>query len=250
MAVSANQKASREFFSRFPCAGSITRLFEHLPGAYFYAKDVHHRYIGVNRATLTDVFGLDDELDLLGRTDSEFQPPALAEAYHAEDRRVISRRETIANQMWLVPHVRGTPRWYVSTKTPLFDLAGEVLGLAGVMYLIETPEDQSAYFRELSPVVDHISRHYVDTISMKEMAEMAGLSATQFNQRFRTVLRMSPSDYVLSLRIQHAQRLLTETSQSLIEIAGTVGFYDQSHFTKRFHRTTGLTPRAYRTRFR
>jgi len=61
---------------------------------------------------------------------------------------------------------------------------------------------------------------------------------------------MSPTEYLLSRRIQHAQRLLTQTTKNIAEIGTTIGFYDQSHFTKRFRRVTGMTPLAYRTRFR
>ena len=225
-------------------------LFELLPSVCFYAKDSHHRYFAVNRLTLTDVFGLQREEDLLGRTDSEFQPPALAEAYHAEDRRVMDGRKPIPNQVWLVPHVRGTPCWYVSTKTPLFDPDSKVIGIAGVMYPIETSDEQATYFQELLPVVNYIDQNFTQEVSMKEMAAMTNHSATQFNHRFRTILRMSPTEYLLSRRIQHAQRLLTQTTKNIAEIGTTIGFYDQSHFTKRFRRVTGMTPLAYRTRFR
>jgi AraC-like DNA-binding protein len=238
------------FFRHHPMAESLVELFDFLPTVYFYAKDTKHRYVGMNLPTLNDVFGLESLDELLGKTDSEFQPPALAQAYHAEDRRVMDGGQTIANQVWLVPHVRGTPRWYVSTKTPIRDPQGNVIGVAGVMYPIETPELQAAYFDELLPVVKYIDAHYTQPISMKAMADLAQLSPSHFNQRFRTILRMTPSEYVLSRRVQLAQQLLTESSTSIINIAASVGFYDQSHFTKRFHRITGLTPSAYRAKFR
>lgn len=242
------QAFQNAFFQLHPTAREVMRLFDYLPSICFYAKDAAHRYVRVNWRNLTDVFGLKHEEDLLGRTDSEFQPPA--EAYHAEDRRVMEGGKPISNQVWLVPHVRGTPRWYISTKTPLFSPEGDVVGIAGVMYPIETPGDQATYFQELLPVVRHIEHHFTEEISMREMAAMGKLSATQFNQRFRTILRMSPTEYLLSLRIQQAQRFLTQTSKSIAEISAEVGFYDQSHFTKRFRRVTGITPRTYRTRFR
>ena len=244
------QPFRRAFFRLHPGAESVLELFEHLPSVFFYAKDSQHRYIGVNRATLTEVFGLESSDALLGRTDAEFQPPALAEAYHSEDRRVMDGGQTIPGQVWLVPHVGGTPRWYVSTKTPLRNPKGTVIGLAGVMYPIETPEEESRSFRELLPVIRYIDDHYTEEISMKDMAAMAKLSATHFNARFREILRMSPSQYVLSRRIEHARHLLTDTSLRLAEIGASVGFFDQSHFTKRFRKVTGLTPRSYRQRFR
>jgi len=241
---------SDAFYEQHPGARSVIGLFEHLPAVFFYAKDRQHRYVWVNQRTLAEVFGLDSIEDLLGRTDLDFQPPALAEAYHAEDRRVMDSAEAIPNQVWLVPHVRGTPRWYVSSKTPLFAVDDSVIGIAGVMYPIATPEEQASFFRELSPVIRFIEENYTETISMKDMAEMAGLSATQFNLRFRSVLRMSPTDYVLSRRIQDAQKRLTESSESIADIGINVGFVDQSHFTKRFRKVTGMTPLAYRKRFR
>lgn len=245
----SGQAFSDAFFARNPDARNLVVLFDCLPSALFYAKDADHRYVAINRRTLTDVFGLDDLNHLLGRTDSDFQPPALAEAYHAEDRRVMQSRQPICNQVWLVPHVRGTPRWYVSSKTPWFDQDGNAIGLAGVMYPIETPEEHESFFQELLPAVRYIDAHYTTTISMEDMADLTGLSSTQFNARFRAILRMSPTQYMLSRRIQQAQKRLVETDRSIAEIGMSVGFFDQSHFTKRFRRFTGITPLAYRKRF-
>lgn len=225
-------------------------LFAYLPQIYFYAKDREHRYVGVNEPVLRDVFDLGSASDLLGKTDADFQPPTLADAYHQEDRKVFDGGQTIANQVWLVPHIRGTPRWYKSTKTPLKDRLGNVLGLAGVMYPITTPAEQSQSFRELSPVIRHIESNYTQSISMEAMATSVGLSKSHFNQRFRELLRMSPTKFVLSRRMEHARRLLTETDDTITNIAVAVGFYDQSHFTKKFRQFAGITPLAYRKRYR
>ena len=70
-----------------------------------------------------------------------------------------------------------------------------------------------------------------------------------FNRRFRELLRMTPTQYLRSVRIQAAQQLLTTTSRTLVEIAVQVGYTDQSHLTKRFREATGMTPAAYRKRF-
>lgn len=248
--VQSESPFSDAFFEQHPDARSVISLFDYLPSALFYAKDAKHRYVAMSRRTLSDVFGLDDLRDLLGRTDLDFQPPALAEAYHAEDCRVMKMKQPIPNQVWLVPHVRGTPRWYVSSKAPWLDPAGKVIGIVGVMYPIDTPKEQAKFFHELLPAIRFIDSNYTKTISMKEMAEISELSSTQFNARFRAILRMSPSDYLLSRRIQDARNRLTRTNQSIAEIGAAVGFFDQSHFTKRFRRVTGMTPKGYRNRFR
>jgi transcriptional regulator GlxA family with amidase domain len=141
-------------------------------------------------------------------------------------------------------------QWYVSTKAPLRDPAGEVIGLAGVMYPISTPEEQAAMFREIYPVIRHFEENFRGDVDMKAMAKLAGLSSTQFNKRFRDLLRIPPTEYLLRLRIQEAQRLLAGGSAGIAEVAAETGFCDQSHFTKRFRRVTGMTPLSYRKRFR
>jgi len=118
------------------------------------------------------------------------------------------------------------------------------------MYRIETPEDQLTHFGDLLPALQFIDRSFRDDIVMSEVAELTGFSPTHFNRRFRQLLRMSPTEYLLSLRIQEAQRLLATTEHTIARIGHEVGFYDQSHFTKRFGKATGMTPRTYRLRFR
>ena len=241
---------SEAFLCENPGVRPLIQLFEYVPLVLFYAKDKHQRYFAVNRRTLMDVFGLSAVEELYGRTDSEFQPPALADAYHAEDRRMMQLNKPIPNQVWLVPHVRGTPHWYVSTKTPLYSATNRIIGIAGAMYPIATPAEEERFFSELAPAIRYLDENYTSAISMKEVAAKSGLSTSQFNHRFRTVLRMSPTEYILSRRIQDARDRLTGTFDSIADIGCDVGFFDQSHFTKRFHRFTGMTPLAYRKRFR
>jgi transcriptional regulator GlxA family with amidase domain len=99
------------------------------------------------------------------------------------------------------------------------------------------------------PVIRHVEEHFSATVSMAEMARLAGLSPTHFNRRFRQLVRMTPTAYLRAVRVQRARTLLVTTSKPLAEIATLTGFTDQSHFTKRFRQTTGLTPDAYRKRF-
>ncbi len=236
------------FFCRNPLAESVIALFDSLPQTYFYAKDESSRFVKVNQLFLEN-HGLDHESEAIGKTDHDFHPPVLAEAYIEEDRRVMSSRRPLPGQTWLVPHRRRTPRWYVSTKTPLFDLQGNVVGIAGAMYRTQQQDELKRYLQEILPVAKYIEKHYAKPISMAKMAEMAGLSSTHFNRRFRQLLRMTPMQYLRSVRIQAAQKLLTTTTLSPAQIAIDVGYTDQSHLTKRFREVTGMTPVGYRKRF-
>ena len=245
-----NLTFQERFLKRCPGARAFFELLGQLPSIYFYAKDENHRYVGVNYQVLQDVFGLNSLADLLGKTDLDFQPTTLAEAYHAEDRKVMESRTALLGQIWLVPHVKGLPKWYVSSKAPMLNAKGEVVGIAGVMYSIDRPLDRAAYFQELTDVIAYIEEHFAETISMPEMAKMIGLSNTRFNFKFQQILHITPTAFQLRLRINAAKRLLTLTDKTIAEVAIECGFCDQSHFGKRFLDETGMTPRNYRVKFR
>jgi PAS domain S-box-containing protein len=236
------------FFARAAGAASLVELFAALPHTYFFAKDRRGRFVAVNHLFL-DNHGLANETEAIGRTDRDFHPPVLAEAYMAEDERVMRSGRPLAGQLWMVPHRRGPPRWYACTKVPLRDGRGEVIGVAGAMERVNDPALLTRAFAELMPVIRHVEEHFSATVSMAEMARLAGLSPTHFNRRFRQLVRMTPTAYLRAVRVQRARTLLVTTSKPLAEIATLTGFTDQSHFTKRFRQTTGLTPDAYRKRF-
>jgi len=237
-----------DFFRRNPSLLPPLRLMASAPQACVFVKDMEMRYVLCNSFHLV-TYDLTREEDLIGKTARDYFPALLADAYAANDRLVFETQQPVWNEIWLVPHIRGTPRWFVSSKAPLFDLEGKLIGLSGLMRPIATPEDQHAYFGELQRVMSYIDTHLIDEFTADSLAEIAGLSVSQFNRRFRQLLRLSPMEYVLSLRVQEAQRLLATTRESVGEIAAVTGFCDQSHLTKRFRKITGMTPMAYRRRF-
>jgi AraC-like DNA-binding protein len=238
----------QQFFARYPSLKPLMDLFEHAPGMYFYAKDSRSRFVRLNRANLA-VYGVDDEESLLGRSDRDFHPPYLAEGYIAEDQRVM-KDGPVLNQTWLVPFLNGPMQWFVSSKMPLVGQRGECIGICGVMYPISTPKEQLERFKRLAPAIRYLEQHFREQVPLADLTRSCGLSSTHVHRLFQRLLRMSPTEYLLALRLQEARRLLTTTDLPLSAIAVNTGFFDQSHFTKRFQKMTGLTPMQFRKAFR
>jgi AraC family transcriptional regulator len=65
--------------------------------------------------------------------------------------------------------------------------------------------------------------------------------------RFKHTLGLSPHRYVLRERIDEAQRLLAAGRMSISEVAFSLGFSDQSHFSQAFRKATGTTPKRYQS---
>jgi len=82
--------------------------------------------------------------------------------------------------------------------------------------------------------------------SVRELAELAGLSRSKFAVRFVEVLGRPPVDYVREVRMRLACRLLHETDCGIKEIAAKVGYATESSFSKAFVRSCGCAPGEYR----
>ena len=62
----------------------------------------------------------------------------------------------------------------------------------------------------------------------------------------KRVFGLTPTQYILRVRVEHATELLTHTDRSLADIATACGFYDQADFTRKFGRLTSMTPAQFR----
>jgi PAS domain S-box-containing protein len=230
-------------------ASEIIRLLDWTPEVHFFAKDKDGRFMAVNRASLQR-HGLDSEDQIIGKTDFDFHPPAMATAYVAEDRRVMESGEPLPEQRWLVYDKTGSQRWFLSTKHPLFGRKGEVIGIAGLMRpLASSPFLQSGY-SELKPAVDWVLMHHSEKIAVPMLSRMVRLSVSQFERKFKALFGMSPTSYITLVRINAARAMLAQGTESVGEVAHHCGFYDQSQFSRLFKRETGTTPKDYRNFFR
>ncbi|MEJ8307896.1 helix-turn-helix domain-containing protein [Agrobacterium larrymoorei] len=83
-------------------------------------------------------------------------------------------------------------------------------------------------------------------LSVREMADVVGLSESWFATVFKQSTDMTPLQWQLSRRIDRARHLLSDTSVSIADISAQLGFSDQAHLTKVFRSLTGETPAAWR----
>jgi AraC family transcriptional regulator len=98
----------------------------------------------------------------------------------------------------------------------------------------------------LRRVVNYIEAHISGAISLADLAAAAGLSRTHFTAQFRLATGCRPHDFILLQRIEAAKWLLLDTSRELLDVALTVGFQAQAHFSTVFKRFVGETPGRWR----
>ncbi|KST63709.1 helix-turn-helix domain-containing protein [Mastigocoleus testarum] len=97
----------------------------------------------------------------------------------------------------------------------------------------------------IARVRDFIQCHYADNLSLKELANIAGLSSYYLSRSFSRGMGVSLSAYQMQIRIDQAKKLLAQ-GKPIVMIASEIGFYDQSHFALHFKRLVGTTPGNYK----
>jgi AraC family transcriptional regulator len=95
-------------------------------------------------------------------------------------------------------------------------------------------------------VNEYLESHLSETVSLADLARVAGLSPMHFAAQFRLATGHRPHEYLQLRRIERAKHLLLQPSVSLIDIAMQVGFRTQSHFTTVFKRYVGKAPSYWR----
>lgn len=119
--------------------------------------------------------------------------------------------------------------------------------LVGVSHRLSQPESRPGLTGEpLAQVLAHIRDCLDQTITIDELAGLAGMAAGTFSRAFRDVTGQSPQRWQMDARVRSAQRLMIDDpSGSLAEVAALTGFADQSHFSRTFLEIVGLTPTAW-----
>ena len=82
---------------------------------------------------------------------------------------------------------------------------------------------------------------------MASLSERFGLTPNYLSTLFKKRLGVKFTDYLTGLRLDKAKKLLRTTRCPVRQIAGEVGYYSQSYFTKLFIDKVGCTPAEYRT---
>lgn len=104
--------------------------------------------------------------------------------------------------------------------------------------------DNSSFYS--AKAVDFIMRNYTMDISVNDIAAALGITRKHLYSVFAKELKIAPKQYLICYRIEKACIRLKSTSQSVLEVAESVGYANQFYFTKEFKRLTGMSPTEYR----
>lgn len=151
-----------------------------------YAKDANGRFIYANLA-LVQMTGAESVENILGKTDFDLNPPAAAQAYSDDDKLVMrSGQPLVGREEVLKNYNTGELRWYSTTKVPLRDDNGEIIGIIGITRDISHTKQAELNARELNAELEKRVA--------ERTAQLSSLTATLEQERnlMRTLIDAVP----------------------------------------------------------
>lgn len=109
----------------------------------------------------------------------------------------------------------------------------------------------SVKYKQLEAAIDYILSNYTDrSLSLQKIVAHTSLSEGHFRRLFKEIYHVSPIEYIINLRLEHAKNLLLNTTQGLADIAEFSGFSDNAYFFRQFKNKVGNTPSEFRNIYR
>jgi PAS domain S-box-containing protein len=202
---------------------ALLRAIIDIMPALVYAKDSAGRKILSNRVDL-EYMGASTEVEALGKTDFDFYPEDMAARFYARDQAIIQTGQPLINYEHSIITGDGRQRWLLTSKVPLRDSAGQVIGLVGVgQDITERKQTEKALVEEhnlLRTLIDNLP----DLIYVKD-TKSRFVIATQADARFMGV--SSPDELIgktdfdfypqeLAMQFYADEQAIIESGQPLI----------------------------------
>jgi AraC-like DNA-binding protein len=220
---------------------AMLQLMDHLDDVQCWIKDREGRFVWVNQTILRWT----SCSEMLGKTDYDFFPKEIADRFRADDDRVLAGKPVI-HRLEPVVGPDHLTSWNVTTKLPVRNEKGEILGTVG----ITRPREEHSPSRisaGMLKVMSYIREHYSEPIEKDALALLLQVPVDQVDLSFERELKMSPQQYLRRVRVRLACRDLTDSGIGYEQIATRYGFFDQGDFFAQFLAETGENPSVYRS---
>jgi len=210
----------------------VLTMFDMLPDIIFWIKDTQSRVVYANQM-FVEHLGYSSLEQVLGKSDSDLSPSHIAKQFIADDQKVMSG-EIVTDRLEMNVNKLGELAWFSTSKRPLFDEHNMIIGSYGVTRHLQKTVKTLSGIDELKIPVEYIRENFHDDISIEQLAEVAHLSISALERRFKKYLARTPKQFIRQIRLDNARRLLVETKLPIAQIAYQSGFSDHSYFSRHF----------------
>ncbi len=108
------------------------------------------------------------------------------------------------------------------------------------------PHTHSRSLDTVKLILKHVETHYHENLSIQDMADLCGFSASHFMKFFKQHMGTSFTAYLNDYRLTMAARMLSASTDTVVAIAEETGFENLSYFNRVFKKKYNMTPSQYR----
>ncbi|MDR2211992.1 MAG: AraC family transcriptional regulator [Spirochaetaceae bacterium] len=137
----------------------------------------------------------------------------------------------------------------VKNQQPLYQLrtCSAILTILAEMLTRQRRGDRPSYYQQIVEKAKFLMESRVESaISLPDISGELGISASRFNEIFKTYTAMTPYQFFIQLKIYRAERLLEQEETSVKEVSLSLGFEDQYYFSRLFKNKTGIAPSEWK----
>lgn len=126
-------------------------------------------------------------------------------------------------------------------------LKGKLSGTQQPDGKIDTPDIKGNDKILIDKIVSIINKHLDDpNLNVEKLCQEVGLSRAHLNRKMKELFGLTPSEFIRNVRLRKACELLKQPDVDISQIAYSIGFSSQPHFSTAFKRFTGISPTDYR----
>ncbi len=211
----------------------------------FFAKTAEGRFVSAS-PNLLAMNGLAREEDIVGLSDHDLFPSAMADKFRVDDRQVVATGRPLTGIREAILDRNGVLEYHVTDKFPMLDRARNVVGVMGTSRRIGRDELEGTAGDGMSKVIAYLREHFREDVPMAILADLVQLSLRQFHRNFKKHFGMPPNQFLIRMRVLAARDLLLTETRPIAEIAYHLGFADDTLFIRQFKSRMGMTPLQYR----
>lgn len=110
----------------------------------------------------------------------------------------------------------------------------------------EKEEPDAAFHGEIIQAMTYFERHWRENVSIEYYAKCSKITPYWFRKKFKAFTGLSPTQYLIELRMTNAMNLIENTDYNISQVAYAVGYDNPSYFCRLFRKHTGMTPLEYK----
>lgn len=228
---------------------ALEQLFDQVADIAFFVKDSQGKYVAVNHSLLAR-HGLSSKQGALGKSPADICSGDFGKLPSEQDKQVLSSGVPMIDHLEMQWEMPGRPVWCLTTKVPLHDGHGQVIGIVGFSRDIRMAVAASVVPTTFARALEQFERDLPSEASPSWLAKLAKMPNHRFARTMKLIFGLTPTQYIAKSRLGKASSLLLQTDKSISDIAQLCGYFDHSAFSRAFKKTIGASPIDFRRQWK